>query len=96
LSVGHLTYRSGDMIPVNIELFNKLEVYRKNRSQAQTLRDILCEALCVRLSKTDLSYGHIKKINPRIEMALEKERSKRGISKRETVRQLVSEHLEGH
>jgi hypothetical protein len=96
LSVGHLTYRSGDMIPVNIELFNKLEVYRKNRSQAQTLRDILCEALSVRLSKTDLSYGHIKKINPRIEMALEKERSKRGISKRETVRQLVSEHLEGY
>jgi hypothetical protein len=29
-------------------------------------------------------------------MALEKERSKRGKSKRETIRQLVSEHLEGY
>jgi len=70
-------------------------MYRGNRSQAQTIRDILCMALSVQLSKTDLSYGHIKKINPRIEVALEKERSKRGISKRETVRQLLSEHLEG-
>ena len=96
MSIGHLTYRPGDMIPVNIELFNKFEMYRGNRSQAQTIRDILCAALSVRLSKTDLSYGHIKKINPRIEMALEKERNKRGISKRETVRQLLSEHLEGY
>jgi len=96
MSVRHLTYRPGDMIPINVELFNKFETYRDNRSQAQTIRDILCAALCVRLSKTDLSYGHIKKINTRIEMALERERSKRGISKRETVRQLVSEHLEGY
>jgi hypothetical protein len=96
MSVGHLTYRPGDMIPVNIELFNKFESYRGDRSQAQTIRDILCTALSVQLSKTDLSYGHIKKINPRIEMALEKERNKRGISKREMVRQLVSEHLEGY
>ena len=96
MSVGHLTYRPGDMIPVNIELFNKFESFRGDRSQAQTIRDILCTALSVQLSKTDLSYGHIKKINPRIEMALEKERNKRGISKREMVRQLVSEHLEGY
>jgi hypothetical protein len=96
MSVGHLAYRPGDMIPIDTELFNKFEIYRDNRSQAQTIRDILCAALNVRLSKKDLSYGHIKKINPRIEMALEKERSKRGISKRETVRQLLSEHLEGY
>jgi len=95
MSIGHLAYRPGDMIPVNIDLFNRFEMYRGNRSQAQTIRDILCVALSVQLSKTDLSYGHIKKINPRIEVALEKERSKRGISKRETVRQLLSEHLEG-
>lgn len=95
MSIGHLTYRPGNMIPVNIDLFNKFEVYRGNRSQAQTIRDILCATLSVQLSKTDLSYGHIKKINLRIEVALEKERSKRGISKRETVRQLLSEHLEG-
>jgi hypothetical protein len=95
MSIGHLAYRPGDMIPVNIDLFNRFEMYRGNRSQAQTIRDILCMALSVQLSKTDLSYGHIKKINPRIEVALEKERSKRGISKRETVRQLLSEHLEG-
>lgn len=95
MSIGHLAYRPGDIISVNIDLFNKFEMYRGNRSQAQTIRDILCTALSVQLSKTDLSYGHIKKINPRIEMALEKERSKRGISKRETVRQLLSEHLEG-
>jgi len=95
MSIGHLAYRPGDMIPVNIDLFNKFEMYRGNRSQAQTIRDILCVALSVQLSKTDLSYGHIKKINPRIEVALEKERSKRGISKRETVRQLLSEYLEG-
>lgn len=95
MSIGHLTYRPGNMIPVNIDRFNKFEVYRGNRSQAQTIRDILCAALSVQLSKTDLSYGHIKKINPWIEMALEKKRSKRGISKRETVRQLLNEHLEG-
>jgi hypothetical protein len=95
MSVGYLTYRPGDMIPVNKELFNKFEIYRDNRSQAQTIRDILCAALGVQLSKIDLSYGHIQKINTRIELALEKERSKRGISKRETVRQLVSEQLEG-
>src|SRR5665647_2675794 len=94
MSVGYLTYRPGDMIPVNEELLNKFEIYRDNRSQAQTIRDILCVALGVQLSKIDLSYGHVQKINTRIEMALEKERSKRGISKRETVRQLVSEHLE--
>jgi hypothetical protein len=91
MSFGHLTYRPGDMIPINIDLFNKFEIYRGNRSQAQTIRGILCAALSVQLSKTDLSYGHIKKINPRIEMA----RTQRGISKRETVRQLLSEHLEG-
>ena len=95
MSIGFLIYQPGNMIPVNLELFNKFEIYRDNRSQAQTIRDILCMALSVQLSKTDLSYGHIKKINPRIEVALEKERSKRGISKRETVRQLLSEHLEG-
>jgi hypothetical protein len=94
MSVGYLTYRPGNMIPVNEELLNKFEMYRDNRSQAQTIRDILCVALGVQLSKIDLSYGHVQKINTRIEMALEKERSKRGISKRETVRQLVSEHLE--
>ena len=94
MSVGYLTYRPGDMIPVNNELLNKFEIYRDNRSQAQTIRDILCAALGVHLSKIDLSYGHVQKISTRIEMALEKERSKRGISKRETVRQLVSEQLE--
>jgi hypothetical protein len=96
MSVGYLTYRPGNMIPVNMELFKKFEAYRDNRSQAQTIRDILCTALGVQLSKIDLSYGHIQKINTRIEIALEKERNKRRISKRETVRQLVSEHLEGH
>jgi hypothetical protein len=96
MSVGCLTYRPGDKIPVNEELLNKFEIHRGNRSQAQTIRDILCEALGVQLSKTELSYGHVQKINTRIEMALEKERSKRRISKRETIRQLVSEHLEGY
>lgn len=94
MSVGWLTYRSGDKIPVNDEILNKFEMYRDNRSQAQAIRDILCEALGMQLSKVDLSYGHVQKINTRIEMALEKEKSKRGVSKRETVRQLLSEHLE--
>ncbi len=94
MSVGYLTYRPGDMIPVNNELLNKFEIYRDNRSQAQTIRNILCAALGVHLSKIDLSYGHVQKISTRIEVALEKERSKRGISKRETVRQLVSEQLD--
>ncbi|MDR7666907.1 hypothetical protein RG963_14190 [Methanosarcina sp. Z-7115] len=94
MSVGYLTYRPGDMIPVNKELLNKFETHRDNRSQAHTIRDILCAALGVQLSKIDLSYGHVRKINTRIEMALEKERSKRGISKREMVRQLVSEQLD--
>ena len=94
MSVGHLTYRPGDIIPVNEELFNKFESYRGDRSQAQTMREILCEALGVQLSRIDLSYGHIQKINARISTALEKERNKRRISKRETVRQLISEQLE--
>ena len=93
MSIGYLIYRPGDMIPVSDILLNKFVGYRGNRSQAQTIRDILCSELGVQLSKIDLSYGHIQKINTRIEMALEKERSKRGISKRETFRQLVSEHL---
>jgi hypothetical protein len=42
MSIGHLAYRPGDMIPVNIDLFNRFEMYRGNRSQAQTIRDILC------------------------------------------------------
>ena len=95
MSDEYLTYRPGDMIPINEELLNKFEIYKDNRSQAQTIRDILCAALGVQLSKIDLSYGHVQKINTRIEMALDKESSKRGISKRETIRQLVSEQLEG-
>jgi hypothetical protein len=94
MSVGYLTYRPGDMIPVNSELLSKFEMYRGNRSQAHTIRDLLCAALSVQLSKIDLSHGHVQKINTKIEMALEKERSKRGTSKRETVRQLVSEQLD--
>jgi hypothetical protein len=94
MSFGHLTYRPGDMIPVNEELLNKFESYRGNRPQAQAMRDILCAALDVQLSRIDLSYGHIQKINTRIAIALEKERNKRSLSKRETVRQLVSEHLD--
>ena len=96
MSVRYLTYRPGDRVPVNEELLIKFKIYKDNRPQAQTIRDILCEALGVQLSKTELSYGHVQKINTRIEKALEKERSKRGISKRETIRQLVSEHLEGY
>jgi hypothetical protein len=96
MSIGFLIYQPGDMIPVNLELFNKFEIYRDNRSQAQTIRDILCMTLGIQLSKTELSYGHIKKISPRIEEALKKERSSRGISKRETIRQLVNEYLEGY
>jgi hypothetical protein len=83
-------------IPVDEELSIKFEKHRDNRSHAQAMRDILCAALGVQLSKIDLSYGHIQKINTRIEIALEKERSRRRTSKRETVRQLVSEHLEGN
>lgn len=94
MSVGNLTYRPGDMIPVDEELFTKFEIYRGNRSQAQTMRDILCAALGVQLSRIDLSYGHIQKINTRIATALERERNKRRISKREMVRQLVSEQLD--
>lgn len=94
MSVGHLTYRPGEMIPVNEELFNKFEIYRGNRSQAQTMRDILCAALGVQLSRIELSYGHIQKINTRIAISLERERNKRRISKREIVRQLVSEQLD--
>jgi hypothetical protein len=94
MSSGYLTYRPGDMIPVNEELLDKFETYRGDRSQAQTMRDILCAALGVQLSRIDLSYGHKKKINARIATALEKERNKRRISKRETVRQLVREQLD--
>ena len=61
MSVGYLIYRPGDMIPVNDKLLNKFEKYRDNRSQAQTIRDILCSELGVQLSKIDLSYGHIQK-----------------------------------
>ena len=96
MSVRYLTYRPGDRVPINEELLIKFKIYKDNRPQAQIIRDILCASLGVQLSKTELSYGHVQKINKRIEMALEKERSKRGISKRETIRQLVSEHLEGY
>jgi hypothetical protein len=94
MKVGYLTYRPGDKIPVSDELLNKFEIFRDNKSQAQTIRNILCMALDVQLSKIELSYGHTQKINAKIEMALEKERSKRGTSKRETVRQLIREQLE--
>lgn len=96
MSVRYLTYRPGDRIPVNEELLIKFKIYKDNRPQAQIIRNIICEALGVHLSKVELSYSHIKKINAKINMALEKESSKRGVSKRETVRQLVSEHLEGY
>jgi hypothetical protein len=96
MPVRYLTYRPGDRIPVNEELLIKFKIYKDNRPQAQIIRDIICEALGVQLSKVELSYGHINKINTKIDIALEKESSKRGVSKRETVRQLVSEHLEGY
>ena len=94
MTVRYLIYLAAQEIPVDKELYYKFDRHRGYRSHAQTMRDIMCTALGVQLSKIDLSYGHVQKISTRIEMALEKERSKRGISKRETVRQLVSEQLD--
>ena len=82
-------------IPVDEELFYKFEEYRDNRSHAQTMRNILCAALGIQLSKIDLSWGHAQKVDARVEKALRKEIVKRKASKSETVRQLVREHLEG-
>ena len=81
-------------IPVDEGLSNKFEKYRENRSQAQAMRDILCAALGIQLSKIDLSWGHTRKVDARIEKALQKEIVKRKASKSETVRQLVREQLE--
>jgi hypothetical protein len=81
-------------IPVDEELSDKFEKYRNNRSQAQVMRDILCSALGIKLSKIDLSWGHTHKVDAKIEKALQIERVKRKVSKSETVRQLVREHLE--
>lgn len=81
-------------IPVNEELSNKFEKHRDNRSQAQTMRDILCAALGIQLSKIDLSWGHTNKVDAKIDKALQKERVKRKASKSETVRQLVREQLD--
>jgi hypothetical protein len=93
MTVRYLIYLAAQEIPVDKELYYKFDRHRGYRSHAQTMRDIMCTALGVQLSKIDLSYGHIQKINTMIELTLEKERSKRGISKRETIRQLVSEQL---
>lgn len=82
-------------IPVDKELSDKFEKYSNNRSHAQAMRDILCAALGIKLSKIDLSWGHTQKVDARIEKALQKEISKRKVSKSETVRQLVREQLEG-
>ena len=81
-------------IPVDNELSNKFEKHRDNRSHAQAMRDILCAALGIQLSKIDLSWGHTRKVDARIEKALQKETVKRKASKSETVRQLVREQLE--
>jgi hypothetical protein len=81
-------------IPVDEGLSNKFEKYRDNRSQAQAMRDILCAALGIQLSKIDLSWGHTRKADAKIEKALQKERVMRKKSKSETVRQLVREQLE--
>jgi hypothetical protein len=82
-------------IPVDEKLSDKFEKHRENRSHAQTMRDILCAALGIRLSKIDLSWGHAQKVDARIEKALKKEIIKRKVSKSETVRQLVKEQLDG-
>lgn len=82
-------------IPVDKELSDKFEKYSGNRSHAQTMRTILCAALGIQLSKIDLSWGHTKKVDARIERALKRETVKRKASKSETVRQLVKEQLEG-
>jgi hypothetical protein len=81
-------------IPVDEELFDKFEKCRDNRSHAQTMRNILCAALGIQLSKIDLSWGHAQKVDARIEKALKREIVKRQVSKSETVRQLVREQLD--
>jgi hypothetical protein len=81
-------------IPVDKELSDKFEKYSDNRNHAQTMRNILCAALGIQLSKIDLSWGHTQKVDARIEKALSRETVKRKVSKRETVRQLVREQLE--
>ena len=99
-STGYLKHRSiGYLkhyveIPVDKELSDKFEKYSDNLSHAQTMRNILCAALGIQLSKIDLSWGHTQKVDARIERALKKEIVKRKASKSETVRQLVREQLE--
>jgi hypothetical protein len=101
ISTGYLKHRAiGYLkhyveIPVDEELSTKFEKYRDNRSHAKTMRDILCAALGIQLSKIDLSWGHTQKVDARIERALQKEVVKRKASKSETVRQLVREQLKG-
>jgi hypothetical protein len=99
-STGYLKHRATGYlkhyveIPVDKELSDKFEKYSDNRSHAQTMRNILCAALGIQLSKIDLSWGHTQKVDARIEKALRKETVKRKVSKSETVRQLVREQLE--
>jgi hypothetical protein len=81
-------------IPVDKELSDKFEKYNDNRNHAQAMRNILCAALSIQLSKIDLSWGHTQKVDARIEKALKRETIKRKASKSETVRQLVREQLE--
>lgn len=82
-------------IPVDKELSDKFEKYSDNQSHAQSMRNLLCAALGIQLSKIDLSWGHTQKVDARIERALRKETVKRKATKSETVRQLVREQLDG-
>jgi hypothetical protein len=92
LAISYLKYNVE--IPVDKELSNKFEKFQDNRSRAQTMREILCTALGIQLSKIDLSWGHAQKVDARIEKELQKEVVKRNASKNETVRQLVREQLD--
>lgn len=81
-------------IQTDNELSDKFKKYSDKRNHAQAMRNILCVALGIQLSKIDLSWGHTQKIDARIEKALRRETVKRKASKSETVRQLVREQLE--
>jgi len=75
-------------------MYNKFENLRGDRSYAEAMRDLACPKLSVQPDTGESVWCHTHEINAQINQALQKEASKRMLSKSETLRQLVCEQLE--
>jgi hypothetical protein len=68
-------------ISLNDEMYDKLEKHRDDLSYAQTMRDLVCTRLSVQPNIRKSVRCRTQEINTRMDQALQKEASKRMLSK---------------